>query len=298
MGSSKKLCIVCKNQITGRHRTNDVCSLKCENEQGKVFLENLQTRIAATTAWRPIELDPITEIVTGHPVLVISDPHAPIHSAYWIELALRFAKKYDARTLILNGDFIDANTISRHLGGYYRRKNELEDDLAAGEALLKLFSEQFEKVYFLSGNHCMQRLLKVFNGEVQSKRLWNLFGTYENVKVTARSFVHVNNNIIVGHPRQYSGVRGNLPQKIAQLKQKHVILGHGHHSAKAITADGRWQAVDVPCAADIEAFEYVRNEINSFAEPINGFCMIFGEKILVVDKFTPLHLYGVDDVSK
>lgn len=285
-------CAICGRKVP-RDRGNQYCSLACERVPEAKQRATLKERIEATTAWRPIELDPVEEVVSGYPVAVFSDIHAPIHSKYWIERGITAAEKFGAKTLIVNGDFIDANTISRHLGGYYRRKSELDDDLAAGEALTKLFSETFEKVYFLSGNHCLQRLTQVFKGEVSAKRLWNLFGTHHNVKLTSRSFLHVNKDVIVGHPRQYSSVRGNLTQKMAQLKQKHVVTGHHHHSAKTATADGKWQAVEVACMADIEAFEYVKNELNTFAEPMNGFAMIFGTKIELFDKFTNWELFGL-----
>lgn len=287
-----KRCLTCKSKIRN-DRPNEYCSLACERSNKQKKEDSLRSRIEATAAWRPIELDPIEHVVSGYPIAVFSDIHAPIHSVKWIEKGIIASKKFGAKTLIVNGDFIDANTISRHLGGYYRRKNELEDDLAAGEALTKLFSDTFEKVYFLSGNHCLQRLTSVFSGEVSAKRLWNLFGVHKNVKLTSRSFLHVNENVLVGHPRQYSSVRGNLTQKMAQLKQKHVITGHHHHSAKTATADGKWQAVEVACMADIEAFEYVKNELNTFAEPMNGFAMIFGEKIEIFDKFTNWELFGL-----
>lgn len=289
-------CPKCGEQ-TPRHRTaNNYCSKKCEadhKDNWSISHVKLKEKLEGTTAWRPLPIEPITEIHSSKPVTVFSDIHAPIHCIKWIERGLTMAKKMESEILIVNGDFIDANTISRHLGGYYRRKNELEDDLAAGEALMNIFADNFRLVYFLSGNHCLQRLMKTFNGEVSAKRLWNLFTIRDNVKLTPRSYVYVNDDVIVGHPRSYSSVRGNLTQKIAQTKQKHVMTGHHHHSARTATPDGKWQAVEVPCMADIEEMEYVKNELNNFPEPMNGFGMIFGKKLEVFDKFTNWELYGL-----
>lgn len=254
----------------------------------------LSEQLAGTTAWRPTELEPITEIHSSKPIMVFSDIHAPIHSIEWIGKGIQMAKKLDARILICNGDFIDANTISRHLGGYYRRKNELEDDLAAGEALTKIFAQEFEKVFFLCGNHDLQRLLNVFKGEVKGERLWKMFGSHDNVKLTSRSYVHVNKDVLVGHPRQYSSVRGSLAIKIAAAKHKHVILGHEHHAALTISKCGQYQACAVGCMADLEAFEYVKNEVNDFAEPLNGFAVVCGTKIMNFNKFTPWELFDAN----
>lgn len=291
-----KFCTVCENKVPHIRKHSEFCSKKCEAKAHgyrERWEQILKQKLEGSTAWRPLPLEPITEIHSSKPIAIFSDVHAPIHSVKWLELGIKASKKFGAETLIVNGDFIDANTISRHLGGYYRRKNELEDDLAAGEALMNIFADNFKKVYFLSGNHCLQRLMKMFNGEVAAKRLWNLFTIRDNVKLTPRSFVYVNNDVIVGHPRNYSGIRGNFTQKLAQLKQKHVATGHHHHSARTATSDGKWQACEIPCMADLEEMEYVRNEINTFPDPMNGFGMIFGTRIEVFDKFTNWKLYGL-----
>ena len=220
----QKICVRCGELIPPGRFKNSFCSKKCEAEiegYSDVWMRKLRSQLEGTTAWRPLPMDPVQEIISARPVTVFSDIHAPIHSVKWMELGIKTAKLYKSDTLIINGDFIDANTISRHLGGYYRRKNELEDDLAAGEALMKIFAKEFKRVYCLSGNHCLQRLIKVFSGEVKAQRLWNLFGAYENVKLTSRSFLIVNKDVIVGHPRSYSRIRGSMTQRIAQIKQKH-----------------------------------------------------------------------------
>jgi hypothetical protein len=226
---------------------------------------------------------------------VFSDIHAPLHSEAWIHRGIQTALSVGAKHLIVNGDFIDANTISRHLGGYYRRKGELQDDLDAGEALIELFTNVFETVTFLSGNHCVQRLTKVFNGELHAERIWKIFSYNEQVKITPRSFVQVNSKVIVGHPRSYSKTRGGLAQKIAQRWQRHVILGHLHHSASTCTLDGNWQAVEVGCMADLPEFEYTTFEINDMPQPMNGFAIVFGDCIVNFDRFTLWKQWGFED---
>lgn len=228
---------------------------------------------------------------------MLSDIHAPLHSARWITHALTCGKLLGCTTVIVNGDFIDANEISRHIGGYYRRKSELADGFKAGESLLDIFSQEFNNVVFLNGNHCGERLIKIFRGELEMQRLWKMFGCHDNVKVAARSFVEVNSDIVIGHPRSYSRIRGNIPQKIAQKWQKSVALGHGHHTAMTVTLDGRFQAVDIPCLADLDHFEYTTFEINDMPQPMNGFMVIFGNKMHVFDKFSHWPLFGLPELE-
>jgi hypothetical protein len=300
---SKPPCKRCGGKLPS-YRHDGFCSQKCEKAEvgySEAYLRELDREavkagLQASTAWRPLPIEPILHINSALPITVFSDVHCPLHDISWIYQGILTAKKYGSEILIINGDFIDANQISRHIGGYYRRRSELNDDIKAGESLLALLVKHFKMVYFLNGNHCMERLIKAFRGEVAVQQLWKMFGDHPNVKLSSRSFVFVNDTVAVGHPRNYSKLRGSLPQKIAQHWQKHVMLGHGHHSAKAVTSDGKWQAVDIPCLADLAQFEYSTYEINDMPRPMNGFSMIFGDKIMVFDKFSPYKMLGIEEV--
>jgi predicted phosphodiesterase len=286
-------CPVCKDTLRPG-RVPPYCSKKCQaTKEGysERWTEELESRLQGSTAWRPEAIEPIHHVISGHPVGVLSDIHCPLHSVKWLYQAIRTFKHFGVKKVIVSGDFIDANQISRHIGGYYRRRSELEDDFKAGESLLSILSDGFEEIIFLNGNHCGERLVKVFRGEVAMQRLWKMFGEHKNVKVAARSFVFVNNDAVVGHPRQYSKMRGGVPQNIAQVWQKHIALGHGHHSAQACSRDGKWQAVDMPCLAELDQFEYTTFEINDMPKPKNGFMIVFGNKFQVFNEWTPWEIY-------
>ena len=292
-------CIECQRELP-HGRKPPYCSKKCEalhfgySKSYEQNLAQIAVDCSASTAWRPEPIEPITEIISAKPIAIFSDIHAPLHSSAWIMQGIEAALHFGCEDLIVSGDFIDANQISKHIGGFYRRKSQLSDDFAAGEKLVDLFSGIFKRVFFLGGNHDHDRLTKVFGGEMTIQRIWKMFGDRPNVKVTARSFVEVNRDVVVGHPRQYSRVRGSLPQKIAQMWQKHIALGHSHHSAKTMSPDGRWQAVDLPCMAQLNEFEYTTFQINDMPPPQNGFTIIFGTRMVVFDKFTPWEIYGLE----
>lgn len=295
-----EFCRVCKGPLRSG-RKPPYCSKKCEarvegySEAHARSLERIAQRVSASLGFRPDPPSPIERVVSGYPIMVFSDIHAKLHSERWIMQGLSVAEKFQSKVLIVNGDFIDANEISKHAGSYFKRGSSLEDDFKAGELLLDVFSKYFEQVIFLNGNHCGQRLIKALGGEVAMQRLWKMFGEHANVKVTPRSYVYVNDDVIVGHPRQYSKIRGNTAQKIAQMKQKHILLGHSHHSAMAITPDGKWQACEVGCMAELEQFDYVNFEINDMAEPVNGFAVVTGNQIQCFDKFTKWELFGLEN---
>jgi len=296
-------CKVCKGPIRG-DRAPPFCSKKCQVvEEGysatyERDLERLKSEIEATTAWRPQPLEPIHHIIDARPIGIMSDIHLPLHSKEWVFHAIRCFHVLGVRRIILNGDVMDLNQISRHMGSYYRRKSELEDDFASTECFLKLVTSDFDETIWLSGNHCVQRLIQLFRGEASAGRLLKIVGDHPNLKVTARSFVDVNDNVRICHPRQYSKVRGATPQKLAQRWRKHIAVGHEHHSAMTASLDGEWQAVCIPALVDSSVQDYVRNEMNDFAEPMQGFGVVFGNKIQVFDKFTPWDRWGLPEFGE
>lgn len=288
---TKHTCSVC-GQILREGRVPPFCSKTCQasvegySRRHIEKLEKLKVEVDGTTAWRPLPLDPIHHIISTKPVLILSDIHAPIHSKEWLTHAIMCGKIWDSDYCILNGDVMDLNQISRHMGSYYRRKAELDDDFSACEAIMKILSKEFKYVVWLSGNHCIERLIKLFRGEVAAQRLLKVIGDYENLKITSRSFIDINDDVRICHPRQYSRIRGSLAQRLAQRWQKSVATGHQHHSSMTYSLDGRWQAVDIPCLAHVELQDYVRNELNDFPEPILGFAGVFKNKIQVFDRST------------
>lgn len=258
----------------------------------KVFSE-----VEGSTAFAGEPIEPVTQVCSALPVMVFSDIHARRHSSEWINQGMRAAEKFKSRILVINGDFINADSIGKYVGGHYRRHEILEDDFAAGEILLKVFAKFFQRVIFLSGNHDTDRMMKSLRGEVKAQRWWKMFGEYDNVTVTERSWVKVN-DVIVGHPRSYSRIRGNLAQKYAQKAQASVLIGHEHHSAISVSPCGKFQAASVGCMAELHDFEYTNFSLNDMPEPMNGFATIFYDRISIFDKFTNWPLYGLPEMKK
>lgn len=298
MGKGPKLCRSC-GVPTPYGRNNGFCSLLCEkatvgyskNTINKIRQQTVKDIIMGSKQFQPDELDAQINIVTSKPVAIFSDIHCPLHDVEFIMQAINQAQWLGCETLIINGDFIDANSISRHWGNYYRRGYELEHDFASAERLLIAFEKSFKNIYYLAGNHCIQRLIKVFGGEVPAQRLFKMFGEYNNLKITSRSYLDVNNDVRVVHPRQYGRVRTSLPQRLAQRFQKHIVAGHEHHVGQSFSSDGKWQAVSVGCMVDVSLQDYVKNELMDFPEPLQGWAIVHGTKIVSFDRNFPFDLF-------
>lgn len=288
-------CEVCGSLIRVS-RPNRFCSKKCSDSAANQMLVSLRDKIAATTAWRPLPLEPTINIITPYPVLVIGDVHCPIHDERWVEMAITTAKHYECRNVVINGDLIDAGTISRHLGGEWRRKAELNDDIEASAAIVKLLCSEFDMVYYTLGNHS-QRLIQRFMGEVAWQNLLKMIFDNDKFKGTERHFLDINSNIRCLHPRGYSKIRGKYTADMAQRYQIHLITGHHHHTASTVSADGKFQAVEVGTLARIDLFGYSQYAMHGMPEMENGFAIALPESerniIMNFNKFTAFHRLGI-----
>lgn len=304
----KELCPVCGGKIKG-DRKLPYCSMICEKSITgytldyitKLDREALKLGIDATTAWRPQPLEPTVSVTTGYPTLVINDIHTPIHDPVWTEQALVAAHKFECRTLIIGGDLIDANTISKYVGAEYRRRADLEGDLAAAEGLIKIFDGMFDKIYYTLGNHS-QRLIMKMGGEVTLQRLLKMVYTSEKFKATERHYLILNGNTRILHPRSYSRIRGKLTADYAQRYQCHLITGHHHHSASTLSADAKWQVVENGCLAQINEFSYAEYAMMGMPEMCNGFAIALPEseknRILAFNKFSSWKHFGLPELGK
>lgn len=274
------------------------CSKRCqasvEGYSGRYSLTKLKEKIKDTNE---INISDKPERIHSERIGILSDLHVPYHSERWLARAIETFWKLKIDQIIVNGDFIDLGTISRHLGNYYRNRMDVEVELKIASKILDILAKSFKSIIFLSGNHSIRAIHKM-GGEISLQSFYKMIGSHENVRVSSYSYAYVNKTVVVGHPRQYSRIRGNLAQKISQSWQKNIILGHEHHSAMSASADNKFQAVAVGCLADISKIEYNVREINDMPRMNNGFAAIIGERIILFDKFTAWEIYGFDSQEK
>ena len=295
------LCKVCSGKIRRDRNPKIYCSKKCEAsvEGYSGGWTKVQAKIKATTSWRPEHPELTKQIHSSEPILVMSDPHCPVHCENWFEQSLIAGQRFGCRTLILNGDLVDANQCSRWLGQQYRRKGELNDDIESARSFLNVCIPLFDKIYITLGNHD-QRLINAFAGEVSIQNLMRMIFTDPKVFMTEKHFVEVNNVTRVLHPRSYSKTKGKLPADLAQRYQKHIINGHTHHSAVASSADGKWQAVEVGCLMELDYAFYAQQGMPNMPDMMNGFAIILpnsaDDKILNFNKFTHWDYYGLPKI--
>lgn len=289
-------CVVCKKPVPPNRNVSRYCSKKCqasiEGYTRHYSLKLLKQKLLGTTlSLFQDKPDKITSPKVG----LLFDIHVPHHSEFWLNRAIETFWMFGIKQIVIGGDLLDCSTISqKHSGNYYRSKHDLESELQMAEKLLTILSESFENILILPGNHDM-RVVQQMGGEISLGTFMRVLGAHKNVRVSSYSYCYINEKIVAGHPRQYSRIRGNLAQKISQLWQKTIVVGHEHHSSSTQSPDGRHQAIACGCIAEIEKLQYNIKEINDMPRMSNGFAVVIGNKVQLFDKFTPWELFGLED---
>ena len=95
--------------------------------------------------WEPITLE-------GSKVLVLSDVHIPYHDKRAVEAAIKFGQSVKPDVVLINGDFADFYSQSRHQKD--PRKRNVKGEIAAIQQGLRHFREQFDcQIIYKFGNH-------------------------------------------------------------------------------------------------------------------------------------------------
>lgn len=97
--------------------------------------------------WLPLDLG------KGIKVAVLSDVHIPYHSAVALQAAVTYCKKRKPDVLLLNGDFADFYSISRHQKDPSKR--DFKQEIEAIHAGLGWLRSEFKncRIVFKAGNH-------------------------------------------------------------------------------------------------------------------------------------------------
>jgi len=280
-------CPVCGGKVPiARNRVDKNnrfwCSKKCQSKaegfsKGYArILTKWQQVVDDTKTFRGDAQDPIINVNSKSPITIGGDMHVPIHDPRWVKQMMAVSKALDSRVLILNGDFLNLDGLGRHVDSHWRRRQCVEDDFAAGERLLDLFAHHYERVYIVAGNHCNDRLQKIFRGEVPNSRLWALLNINDkkNIFTTEYSYVIVNNCFYVGHPREYRKQPGSLGKAFMEKYNMNVLLAHQHHLSMMMI-NGFW-VVDGGCLILSHDASYIQKSFNSFPNPVNGFYTLHG----------------------
>ena len=243
--------------------------------------------------------------------MVCSDLHVPFHDPQMVDRLVGVAKKHGITQLVVGGDLIGFETISKYRSASARAPGVLESLILAMD-LLGVLASQFVKIYVIRGNHD-DRLQKVIERAVKARTTdqriladlkqddfealpfrQQLVGVLERwaaqydladvVVWSEEPMIRVAgppgmDPWIVVHPAIYSR---HAPQAEKRLWQRYtcsIIGSHGHIFGASVSPNGRHAVVQLGCMTDPSRHVYLMDRVTDHPAWVRGFGMIRGGRL-------------------
>ena len=189
-------------------------------------------------------------------VLIAGDLHIPYHDPDAVLALLRFAKRYNPTDVVVHGDLIDFEALSRFLKDP-REVSDPQDELDAAREFLQALRKAAPKAnrYFGIGNHEV-RLQKFLQRQAQpllglrSLDIKELLGLKEWQVFDYGCYVRIG-DLVVMHGTGY-GATVNV-KNISKFGGFNVVQGHSHRLSQRFVRSihGVCSAVETGCLCDL-----------------------------------------------
>ena len=223
--------------------------------------------------------------------MVISDVHLPFYNAELANRMIALARKFGIRTLFLIGDLFDAKGYSRYPTANNISMDDGEYEIDCARQFFTVCATQFDDIYVTIGNHEM-RMLNKLERKLQFKTLLRMAlheAELGDTKIHVTEYPRVKMEGIdkpstwLGHPENYSRIKGNVPRDLATKYQANIITGHTHHLVLTSHISGQYYICESGCLADPSKQEYLAMSFTPHPEWHPGFVMIRNEKPYIFD---------------
>jgi hypothetical protein len=205
--------------------------------------------------------------------LVVGDVECPDHDVEILNMLVRMADKLSIRNLIIAGDFMSMDVFSN-----WPKDNEqscsFSRDLELAEKILRVFSNTFETIDYITGNH-ERRLAKQMKGQGNvgyflTRRILDLqYSSYSYCEVLSGG-----KEILVAHPESYSRTPLMVPLQLAAVHHKNILCAHTHRLASGYEPSGRYWVGETGHARSPERTMYKSMKMASNPAWNAGYCLV------------------------
>lgn len=246
--------------------------------------------------------------------IVASDLHIPWHNTEGILHMCRVATALGIDRLIIAGDLIHADTISKYLG--VGKTVKLTDELIACGRVLQALSAVFTTIDILPGNHD-QRIEKTLasmkdtaHGRTALELVASLLGADEtNPEQIASSFlmhfyqspgvtIHalpdllLNDTWLIQHPGSVSRQAPTNERRMSAKFRKSIIQGHSHLWGLGFDDSGQDVAFNCGHLTRPEKWRYIRERPSTFPMPTPGYAVIYTTPSNPYGRLLPVALHS------
>lgn len=198
--------------------------------------------------WLPFDLGSDIE------VLVLSDAHIPYHSAMALGTSVKYGKKRKPDVILLNGDWVDNYSISRHQKNPAKR--DFKQETTAAKDGLSWIRGQFPKarIVLKAGNHeerwqhwLWNNAPEICDFERMSLAQWIDADKYGVEVVTDQRPILAGKLPIMHGHEIGKGISApvNAARGLFMRTMSTMLIGHGHRTSQHVEPD--WWHIDTSC---------------------------------------------------
>ena len=242
--------------------------------------------------------------------MVLPDPHVPFHNPATVLRCCRDAVTLGIRQLVVPGDLIHADTISKYVGA--GKQVALSDELIACGKVLNALSSVFDRIVVTMGNHD-QRVERMVAGWANTKDgraaldivaaalgatstdaqdvASSIFGRFFGspfVEVYPLPDIEINGRWLLLHPGSARRISPQNERSLAHKHRKSIICGHSHLFAVGFDDSGQDVAANIGHAADETKWRYIREKPTNFPAMVRGYAAIICDEDAPHGRLLPL----------
>ncbi len=214
-------------------------------------------------------------------LVLCSDLQIPFHDRELLADMLRVARRDRCDTLVLAGDLVECQALSKWDRTTPAIDWEKETDTAS--AVLYEFSQTFEHVYLIPGNH-EYRLLKTLQGQLDWQsvmagwEIWDILADGGRPTVDNIPVIYLGDWALICHPGNYSRVPGNVAAALASIHQRSVFAGHEHSMSLRLDVSGRHLCVGLGCMCQAHLMDYKQFNMTTHPTWNRGFWTVISQQ--------------------
>lgn len=218
---------------------------------------------------------------------VVADFHIPLYDPLYVNEMITTLRAEGVKTLIVGGDFLNMDELSRFEDKQASANLELE--LKEAVNVMGVLTEAFDRIVYMWGNHDA-RIHTALGMKLQFKHamrmIFNELGKETLTKIEFTNLDHAWYEGIEGekwyicHPASYNRAPLTTARMLAAKLNAHVMTAHSHHSAVGYATDGKHVVAEIGGLFDKEKTQYLQR---STTNPTwtQGFAMLKQGKLRV-----------------
>lgn len=304
-------CVVCKNKLARGSKGN---RCRIHRDYGAEF-RRLQERTLKVLGEEACSAPTIPPVPRTHgSAVIVSDLHIPFHDPHAVIHACKLATRLGIDHLIVAGDLLHADSISKYdrAGATVPITNEL---VGAGRALGAL-EEVFERITVIPGNHDQRlekmfsrmrdtkdgrqglelaaRLLGVMNpddAEAMTEGLLSHYLGSDKVVIHPLPQMELNGTWLIQHPGSVSRMAPQNERKMAAKHRKSVLQGHSHLWGIGFDDSATDICFNIGHMSRPEHWRYIRERPTHFPAQVKGYAVVLADESNPAGALLPVALH-------